>query len=208
VVSTSLKGNGVILEPLRADHADALVAAAADGEIHRSEVTIVPDATSVNDYLSIALEGQRAGTMLPYAIVIAQSSAVVGSTRFWNIDLRNRSLEIGSTWIGKSHQGTFVNPAIKYLMLRYAFEVMNCVRVQFRTDVHNAHSRAAILRLGAKEEGVMRHERIMPGGRKRNSFLFSIIDPEWPEARARLEQRLRAFGFEPSFEANGVGRGA
>jgi RimJ/RimL family protein N-acetyltransferase len=113
-------------------------------------------------------------------------------TRFWKIDRQNRKLEIGYTRIGASRQRSFVNTETKYLMLRYAFGEMRCVRVQFTTDVLNQKSRAAILRLDARQEGIVRHERIMPDGRKRDSVRFSVIDDEWPEIQHRLEQRLPA----------------
>jgi RimJ/RimL family protein N-acetyltransferase len=198
-----LSGNGVVLEPLGLHHAQPLVAAAADGNLSALEITVVPGQDTVGDYIEKALAGFKAGTVLPFAIALADTGAIVGSTRFWKMDSGNRRLEIGSTWIAKSRQGGFVNPAIKYLMLRYAFETMDCVRVQFQTDVNNARSRAAILRLGAVEEGIVRHERIMPNGRKRDSFRFSIIDSEWLAAKARLEDRLRALGIEPSYLAEG-----
>jgi RimJ/RimL family protein N-acetyltransferase len=114
----------------------------------------------------------------------------VGSTRFWKIDYVNRKLEIGHTWLAASAQRSAVNTEAKYLMLAYAFETLNCVRVQLTTDELNEKSRAAILRIGAKQEGVVRHERIMPDGRKRNSVRFSIIDDEWPQVRLRLETML------------------
>ena len=126
---------------------------------------------------------------MPFVIALIEPGRVVGSTRFWRIDRKNRKLEIGSTWLSASWQRTFVNTEAKYLMLRAAFEDMACVRVQFMTDETNAKSSAAILRLGAKEEGIICHERIIPDGRKRNSVCYSIID-EWPDIKAKLEQRL------------------
>jgi RimJ/RimL family protein N-acetyltransferase len=127
---------------------------------------------------------------LPFVTEIIESKQVIGSTRFWKINRQHRKLEIGSTWICASWQKTFVNTEAKFLMLRHAFEQLNCVRVQFTTDEINETSRAAILRLGAKQEGIVRHERIMPDGRKRNSARFSIIDDEWPDVRRRLEEML------------------
>ena len=106
------------------------------------------------------------------------------------IDRSNRKLEIGHTWLFASVQRTGVNTEAKYLLLRHAFDAMDCVRVQFTTDELNEKSRAVILRIGARREGIVRHERIMPAARKRNSVRFSIIDAEWPEVRARLEQKL------------------
>ena len=188
----SLTGPRILLRPLLASDAAALVAAAADGELWRLPFTVVPSAETVDVYIGNALAGQAAGTVMPFATVLRETGQVIGSTRFWKIDRVHRKLEIGSTWIAASWQKSFVNTEAKYLMLRHAFEAMACVRVQFTTDEINAKSRAAILRLGAKQEGIVRHERIMPDGRKRNSVRFSIIDDEWPAVKEQLEMRLRA----------------
>jgi RimJ/RimL family protein N-acetyltransferase len=136
------------------------------------------------------MAGREAGTVMPFIIMQRETGRVVGSTRFWKIDPVNRKLEIGHTWLSASVQRSRVNTEAKFLLLTYAFEVMNCVRVQFTTDALNEKSRAAILRIGAKQEGIVRHERIMPDGRKRNSVRFSIIDCEWPEVKARLQQKM------------------
>jgi N-acetyltransferase len=128
--------------------------------------------------------------VLPYVTVLKTTGQVIGCTRFWKVDRQHRKLEIGSTWIASRWQRTFVNTEAKYLMLRYAFESLDCVRVQFTTDEINQKSRQAILRLGAQQEGIVRHERIMPDGRKRNSVRFSIIDDEWPAVRRQLESKL------------------
>ncbi len=187
---TTLTGPRVHLRPLRSDDADALVAAAADGELWRLPFTVVPSADTVGAYIGHALNGAATGSVRPFVTVIRATGQVVGATRFWKIDRVNRKLEIGSTWLAAAWQKSFVNSEAKYLMLCEAFDAMACVRVQFTTDETNAASRAAILRLGATEEGRIRHERIMPDGRKRNSLRFSIIDDEWPGVRARLEARL------------------
>lgn len=179
--------------------ASALVAAADDGQLWSLEVTVVPNAGTIETYIDKAVTGREMGTVLPFAIQVEERGVLVGSTRFWKVDPLNRKVEIGHTWIGQSRQGGFVNPAVKYLMLRYAFETMDLVRVQFQTDENNAHSRNALLKLGAKEEGIIRNERIMPSGRKRNSARYSIIDSEWPAVAAGLVKRLQAFGIEPSF---------
>ena len=197
--SYSLRGSRVVLRPLQAGDAAALVAAAADGALWNLQVTVVPDADSVSDYIAAALEGQAGGKTRPFAITLSEGGAVVGSTRFWKMDPKNRTLEIGHTWISKSWQRSYVNTEAKYLMLRFAFEVLGCVRVQFTTDELNARSRAAIFRLGAVEEGIIRHERIMPDGRKRNSARFSIIDPEWPQVRQLLEGKLQSMNVVPAF---------
>lgn len=186
----SLIGPRIELRPLRACDADNLVLAAADGELWQLPFTVVPSAATVKRYIATALAGVAAGSVMPFVTVLRETERVIGSTRFWKIDRENRKLEIGSTWLAASWQKTFVNTEAKYLMLRFAFEQMACVRVQLTTDEINLKSRAAILRLGAKEEGIIRHERIMPDGRKRNSVRYSIIDDEWPEIKQRLEQRL------------------
>ena len=185
-----LSGSSIFLEPLQTRHASALLAAAADGELWNLTLTVVPDADSMARYIDHAIAGRVAGTVMPFAIVRRDDNRVVGSTRFWKIDRINRKLEIGHTWLAESVQRSGANTEAKYLLLRHAFDVMNCVRVQFTTDELNQKSRAAILRIGAKQEGIVRHERIMPDGRKRNSVRFSIIDGEWPEVRAGLEQKM------------------
>ncbi|MDY0746329.1 GNAT family protein [Paucibacter sp. R3-3] len=189
---TTLEGPRVRLRPLEVSDAAALVEAASDGELWKLPFTVVPSEATVASYIAAALEGRQAGHVMPFATELVESGRVIGSTRFWKMDPRNRKLEIGSTWIAASFQKSFVNTEAKYLMLRHAFEELNCVRVQFTTDEINLRSRAAILRLGAQQEGIVRHERIMPDGRKRNSVRFSIIDDEWPTVRERLEARLAA----------------
>ncbi len=186
----SLVGSRVELRLLRRDDADALAVVASDGELWNLPFTVVPNAQTVDAYLETALAGQSAGTVAPFAICLRASGEIVGSTRFWKMDFQNRKLEIGHTWIARSWQRTFVNTEIKYLMLSWAFEEMKCIRVQFTTDERNAASRAAILRLGAREEGIIRHERIMPDGHKRNAFRFSILDDEWPDVKRNLQRKL------------------
>lgn len=194
----SLVGPRIQLRPLLASDGPALVEAAADGELWNSLVSVVPSPETIDAYIRSALEGHAAGTVMPFVIEIVERRSIIGSTRFWKIDCQNRKLEIGHTWISASRQRTFVNTEAKFLMLCYAFEQLHCVRVQFTTDELNETSRSAILRLGAKQEGIVRHERIMPNGRKRNSARFSIIDDEWPSVRRRLEERLHR--SEPSFQ--------
>ncbi len=189
-----LTGKQVELRPLRPEHAALLVEAASDGQLWNMKITVVPGPETIGKYMDVALQGRQAGTVMPFVIVRRDTGAVVGTTRFWKIDRVNRSMEIGHTWLGESVQRSGVNTEAKYLLLTYAFEEMQAIRVQFSTDVLNEKSRAAILRIGAKQEGIIRHERIMPDGRKRDSFLFSIIDSEWPQVRAMLEQKLAQHG--------------
>ena len=183
-------GKTIMLRPMLASDGAALVQAAADGDLWNLPFTVVPSAKTVGGYIKTALAGQAAGTVLPFVIETLDSKQVIGTTRFWKIDRVNRKLEIGHTWISASWQRTCVNTEAKFLMLCYAFDELNCVRVQFTTDEINERSLKAILRLGAKQEGIIRNERIMPDGRKRNSVRFSIIDDEWQEVRRFLEYRL------------------
>ncbi|AZC02801.1 TPA: GNAT family protein [Acinetobacter nosocomialis] len=170
-----------------------LVTAASDGELWNLPFTVVPSAETIDDYIQHALEGYQAGTVLPFVVEDIATGKVIGSTRLWKIDRKNLKLEIGSTWYSKSWQRTYANTEAKYLLLQYAFEELNCVRVQFTTDVLNEKSQNAILRLGAQKEGVVRNERIMPDGRKRNSVRFSIIDEEWPIIKDNLIKRLNSY---------------
>lgn len=186
----TLIGKTVELRPLERDHAQALLDAAADGQLWNLKLTVVPGPDTIGGYIDTALAGRDAGTVMPFVIVRRDTGTVIGSTRFWKIDRANRKLEIGHTWLCASAQRSAANTEAKYLLLRHAFEAMQCVRVQFTTDELNDRSRAAILRIGAKQEGVVRHERIMPDGRKRNSVRFSIIDDEWAQVKAMLETKL------------------
>ena len=186
-----LEGKYVRLEPLSLSHENSLIAAAGDGELWNSNFTIVPSRATVNDYISTALAAQAQGSELPFVIIRKPTGEVVGTTRFYFIDRENRHVEIGYTWLAGSAQRTGINTEAKLLLLTHAFEHWRCIRVAFITDVLNRQSRAAILRLGAKEEGTLRNHLIMPGGRYRDSVCFSIIEAEWPAIKATLETRLR-----------------
>ena len=186
----TLVGKNIELKPLQLEHKMVLLEAAADGELWNSRVTVVPGPETITEYISTAIAGRQAGTVIPFIILQRNTGQVVGSARFWKIDQVNRKLEIGHTWLSSSFQRSSVNTEAKFLMLTYAFEVMHSVRVQFTTDELNEKSRTAILRIGAKQEGIVRNERIMPDGRKRNSVRFSIIDSEWPEVKAALLEKM------------------
>jgi len=187
----TLIGDIIELRPLQLAHAPDLLDAAADGQLWNMTLTVVPGPETIDAYIATALAGQQAGTVMPFVIVERDSGRLLGSTRFWKIDRDNRKLEIGHTWLRASVQRSGVNTEAKYLLLAYAFEQMDCVRVQFTTDELNEKSRAAILRIGAKQEGIVRHERIMPDGRKRNSVRFSLIDSEWPEVKGLLQHKMK-----------------
>lgn len=190
-MTPTLTGQWVELRPLLATDADALVQAASDGALWNLEYTVVPSVQTIDAYVAKALQGETQGTVLPFVVTLRETGEVVGTTRFWKVDRTHRKLEIGHTWYAQRWQRTPVNTECKWLLLRYAFEELDCVRVQFTTDVLNERSRQAILRLGAQQEGIVRNERIMPNGRKRHSVRFSIIDEEWPQVRDRLLARLK-----------------
>jgi RimJ/RimL family protein N-acetyltransferase len=141
-----------------------------------------------------ALDEQERGESVVFATVECSSGKVIGSTRFMNIDRANRRVEIGSTWIAPAWQRSAVNTEAKYLMLRHAFEIWKCMRVELKTDALNRKSRNAILRIGAKEEGTLRRHVITWTGRVRDSVYFSILDSEWPEVKLKLQGMLARKG--------------
>jgi len=194
ILPAILESPQVRLEPLSTSHEESLLSAAADGELWNSTVTIVPSRETIAAYIATALRGQTEGHTLPFVVIRKASGRVVGSTRFFHIDRDHRRVEIGYTWLSASAQRSEVNTESKLLMLTHAFEHWNCIRVEFFTDVLNVQSRTAILRLGAMQEGVLRNHMIMPGGRYRDSVCFSIVAAEWPDVKAKLEDRLRQGG--------------
>lgn len=198
----TLEGRHVRLEPMVRERAEAIAAAlgaaAADGNMWESKVTTIPRPEGARAYVEQALAEFDAGLSLPFSTVDRASGKVVGSTRYMNIEAPHRRLEIGTTWIGKSFQRTAINTEAKYLMLRHAFESLSCIAVDLRTHEKNLQSRAAIERLGARLDGVLRNHRIMPDGSLRNTAAYSIVDAEWPEVKARLEARLSRAGLPPA----------
>jgi RimJ/RimL family protein N-acetyltransferase len=185
-----LEGRHVRLEPLALHHLDALCEIGLDEDIWRWIPFQIRTRDDMLGYIKTALKLQADGTALPFATVDRGTDRVAGSTRYMNIDKPNRHVEIGSTWIGRPWQRTAVNTEAKYLMLRHAFEQLGCHRVELKTDVLNERSRNAILRIGAKHEGVFRKHVVCDSGRVRDSAWFSIIDTEWPEVKAALELKL------------------
>lgn len=187
----TLEGQHVRLEPLSLAHEEGLFAAASDGELWNSTVTVVPDRNGMADYIQTALKAQDEGRELPFVIIRKTPSAtIVGTTRFYDMSPADRKAAIGYTWLAKGAQRSAVNTETKLLLLAHAFEIWNCVRVELITDVLNEQSRAAILRLGAKQEGILRKHLILPGGRVRDSVVFSIIAEEWLEVKAQLAAKL------------------
>jgi N-acetyltransferase len=192
VTPLTLEGSVVRLEPIRREHSDLFWKTAKDAldDIFR---WIPYSMRTLDDFQLLvekAFDEQERGESIVFATVERSSKRVIGSTRFMNIDRANRRVEIGSTWIAPAWQRTAVNTEAKYLMLRHAFEVWKCIRVELKTDASNQKSRDAILRIGAKEEGTLRRHVITWTGRVRDSVYFSILDTEWPEAKARLEAML------------------
>lgn len=192
VLPVTLEGSVVRLEPIRRQHAELFWEAAKDNldEIFRWIPYSMKTPEDFQNLVTKIFDEQERGESLAFATVERGSGRVIGSTRFMNIDRANRRVEIGSTWIVPSWQRTAVNTEAKYLMLRHAFEVWGCVRVELKTDALNDKSRNAILRIGAKEEGTLRRHVITWTGRVRDSVYFSILDNEWPEVKARLGTRL------------------
>ena len=192
VAPLTLEGSVVRLEPIRPNHAQLFWEAAKDAldDIFRWIPYSMKTPADFESLVDKAFEEQERGESIVFATVERSSGRVVGSTRFMNIDRANRRVEIGSTWIAPAWQRTAVNTEAEYLMLRHAFEVWQCVRVELKTDALNQKSRNAILRLGAKEEGTLRKHLVTWTGRIRDSVYFSILDTEWPEVKARLEAKL------------------
>ena len=190
----TLEGAHVRLEPLAEAHHAALSEVGLDPELWRWIPYRATTADEMRAYVKSALDAQAAGTALPFATVERSAGRVIGSTRYMNIDLPNRRVEIGATWIAKPWQRTAINTEAKYLMLRHAFETLGCIRVELKTDALNEKSRNAILRIGAKEEGTLRQHMVTWTGRLRDTVYFSILDSEWPRVKAALEARLTRGG--------------
>ena len=185
-----LEGSFVRLEPMTLEHHARLTEVGLDPEIWRFTIVMIRTADEMRSYMDSALALQRDGTSLPFVTIERSSGRVVGSTRFGNYDAANRRIEIGWTWLARRWQRTVINTEAKYLMLTHAFEKLRCVRVELKTDVLNAPSRKAMLRIGAKEEGILRKHTLMWTGRYRDSIYYSILDEEWSEVKGQLEKML------------------
>jgi RimJ/RimL family protein N-acetyltransferase len=189
----TLEGLTVRLEPIRPEHAELFWEAAKDSvdDIFRWIPYSMRTREDFQRMVDKAFTEQEREESIVFATVECSCARVIGSTRFMNIDRANRRVEIGSTWIAPAWQRTPVNTEAKYLMLRHAFEVWGCIRVELKTDALNERSRNAILRIGAKEEGTLRKHVITWTGRVRDSVYFSILDTKWPEVKEQLEKRLK-----------------
>ncbi len=186
----TLEGVQVRLEPLARTHLEGLAAVGLDEELWRWIPTPVGTREEMAAYIETALSEQEHGASLPFAIVEKATGRTIGSTRYGNIDRTHHRVEIGWTWVARERQRTAVNTEAKYLLLKHAFETLGCIRVELKTDSLNERSRAAILRIGAREEGIFRNHIITASGRIRHTVYFSIINSEWPAVKAGLEARL------------------
>jgi len=190
LVHATLEGFGVRLEPLTLAHTDALAAAASDGRLWELWFTSVPEAEGMGAYVAEALEGQRAGEMLPWVVRELGSGEIVGTTRYHDIIAQVDRVEIGWTWYARRWQRTHVNSACKLLLLSHAFDALGCKVVGLRTDNFNFASQKAIAEIGAKRDGVIRHQRARRDGSVRDTVMFSILAGEWPDVKKHLEGRL------------------
>jgi len=192
--SISLTGRLVRLEPLSEAHVSDLALAGADETIWRHmPYGLVTTEPKMRAWVQEILSRQARGTDLVFVVIHLETGRAVGSTRYMDIQPQHRGLEIGGTWYAREHQRTGVNTECKYLLLRHAFEVLGCIRVQLKTDSRNEPSQRAIERIGAAREGVLRNHMIMPDGHFRHSVYYSIVDSEWPQVKARLEQIMRSY---------------
>ena len=190
VTPVTLEGRFVRLEPLSMNHLAPLCEVGLDPELWRVGLSVIGSKDDMTSYIATALQWQAEGTALPFVTIERSSGTVVGSTRFANIDRRHRRVEIGWTWIARPWQHTPVNTEAKYLMLTHAFEALGCIRVELKTDSLNEKSRNAMLRIGAKEEGILRNHMITQGGRIRHTVCFSITNDEWLGVKRSLEEKL------------------
>ena len=194
IKQVTLEGKYVLLRPPSINDLEELSSAAQDGEIWNNPYALFPTPSEMSEYLQNLMkeeeEQEQKKTILPFIIINKQSNKIVGSTRYLNIDYDNNRVEIGHTWIAKSYRRTVVNTESKLLMLQHAFENLNCIAVEIRTDILNTVSRKAIERLGAKQDGILRNHKIMRNGRIRDTVCYSIIQSEWPTVKENLLQKI------------------
>ena len=192
VAPVMLEGSHVRLEPLAKAHLAGLAQVGLEEELWRWIPVPVRTVEEMAAYIETALQEQERGVSLPFALMEKATGRAIGSTRYGNIDRTHHRVEIGWTWVAREWQRSAVNTEAKYLLLKYAFETLGCIRVELKTDSLNEKSRAAILRIGARQEGIFRNHMITAKGRIRHTVYFSIVDPEWPAVKARLESLLHS----------------
>jgi len=185
-----LKGRHATLEPLAREHEAAVRSAAADGELWRLWYTSVPAPEKTVAWLDAALDMRERLGAMPFIVRANATGDIVGSTRYFNVEAAHRRLEIGHTWYAKRAQRTPVNTECKLMLLTHAFEALQCIAVEFRTHFFNFASRAAIERLGARQDGILRNHQLMPDGTRRDTVVFSILDSEWPTVKRNLQWLL------------------
>lgn len=183
-----LQGERIILKPLEFEHASALCDAVRDGELWQLWYTRIPSPEQMTAEIQRRLDLQQLGSMLPFTVEERDSGRLLGMTTFMNIEAEHRRVEIGSTWYSQSVQRSYVNTECKNLLLSHAFDTLNCIAVEFRTSSYNFKSRAAIERLGAKLDGVLRSHQIVQNDILRDTYVYSILKSEWPA----VQQHLRA----------------
>lgn len=181
-----LETENVQLIPLQAEHAEALTESASDGELWKLWYTSVPDAGNMSSYIAKALSDYEQDKGMAFTVIDKRTNLIIGTTRYCNATPEHRRLEIGYTWYAKSYHKTHVNSECKLLLLIHAFEKLEAVAVEFRTNWHNHTSRTAILRLGAKQDGILRNHQILPDGTLRDTVVFSIIESEWNSCKKAL----------------------
>ena len=186
----TLEAPRVRLEPMSAAHAAGLEAAARDGELWKLRITSVPAPGETAAYVAAALQGQQDGHMLPFVVRDLPSKQIIGSTRYHDIVPAVERLEIGYTWYGRSWQRSHVNTSCKLLLMTHAFETLGARLVGWRTDNYNFASRKAIERLGARQDGVLRHHALRRDGTVRDTVMYSLAAGEWPEVKAHLQYQL------------------
>ncbi len=187
-----LSGSNVILEPLSPEHLEGMIAAVKDGELWNLWFTSIPSPEKAEAYIKTALDMRENAGAMPFIVRDRETNKIIGCTRYFNVDEVNQRLEIGHTWYSESYQRTAVNTESKYLLLSHAFEKLSAIAVEFRTHWHNHKSRAAIARLGAKQDGVLRNHAKSADGVYRDTVVFSIINLEWPAVRQSLLFKLKA----------------
>jgi RimJ/RimL family protein N-acetyltransferase len=186
----TLKGQYATLEPLSLDHHDALIAAVSDGKLWKLWYTTIPKPENMRSEIERRLLLQEQGSMLPFVMRRHDTGSLCGMTTYMNADAVHRRLEIGSTWTAASAQRTGINTECKLMLLAHAFETLHCIAVEFRTHWMNQQSRQAILRLGAKQDGILRNHQRLPDGSLRDTVVFSIIESEWPSVKRHLQFKL------------------
>jgi RimJ/RimL family protein N-acetyltransferase len=187
----TLEGSIVRLEPLSLDHVPGLADVALEPAIWRWTIARPTNEAELRGWAETAIAARSAGAELPFATIDRASGRPIGSSRYMNVALDHRRLEIGWTWVGTAFQRTGANREAKLLMLSHAFDTLGCRRVEFKTDALNEKSRTALLGIGAQFEGIFRNHMVMPDGRMRDSAYYSVIDSEWPDVRAALEAGIR-----------------